>query len=51
MSDEARKIYQEIEDAMKEKYGEGDDFGCYLCGEWFSISGVMSVIRGVLEGR
>ena len=51
MSDNAKRIYDEIEEALLEKYHDDTSVGCYVGGEWFSIDGVLDVVRDVLRGR
>jgi len=51
MSDEAKRTYDAIEEALLEKYHDDTSVGCYVGGEWFSIDDVLDVVRDVLRGR
>lgn len=51
MSDEAKRTYDAIKEALLEKYNDDTSIGCCVGGEWFSIDGVLDVVREVLEWR
>ena len=39
--------YEQIKEALKKRYGEITDRGCYVNGRWLSLDAILEIIKNL----